>query len=129
MNTPGSGHIHRVDPTSERLTEERCHILELANHAGDEALSIARARVEPGVCTRWHRLEGITERYLILEGEGLVEVGEHPAQTVKPGEVVLIAPGERQRIRNSGQRDLVFLALCTPRFRWDAYQDVDPAPL
>ncbi|TAJ55792.1 MAG: cupin domain-containing protein [Nevskiaceae bacterium] len=122
-------HIHRVDPASERLTEERCHILELANHAGDEALSIARARVEPGVCTRWHRLAGITERYLILEGEGLVEVGEHAAQAVSPGDVVLIAPGERQRIRNSGTRDLVFLALCTPRFRWDAYEDVDPAPL
>lgn len=122
-------HIHRVDPASERLTEERCHILELANHAGDEALSIARARVEPGVCTRWHRLAGITERYLILEGEGLVEVGEHAAQAVSPGDVVLIAPGERQRIRNSGARDLVFLALCTPRFRWDAYEDVDPAPL
>lgn len=122
-------HIHRVDPASERLTEERCHILELANHAGDEALSIARARVEPGVCTRWHRLADITERYLILEGEGLVEVGEHAAQAVRPGDVVLIAPGERQRIRNSGTRDLVFLALCTPRFRWDAYEDVDPAPL
>jgi len=122
-------HIHRVDPASERLTEERCHILELANHAGDEALSIARARVEPGVCTRWHRLADITERYLILEGEGLVEVGEHAAQAVSPGDVVLIAPGERQRIRNSGTRDLVFLALCTPRFRWDAYEDVDPAPL
>ena len=122
-------HIHRVDPASERLTEERCHILELANHAGDEALSIARARVEPGVCTRWHRLADITERYLILEGEGLVEVGEHAAQAVSPGDVVLIAPGERQRIRNSGTRDLVFLALCTPRFRWAAYEDVDPAQL
>lgn len=122
-------HIHRADPASEQLTEERCHILELANHAGDEALSIARARVEPGICTRWHRLENITERYLILEGEGLVEVGEHAAQAVRPGDVVQIAPGERQRIRNSGHRDLVFLALCTPRFRWDAYEDVDPAPL
>lgn len=129
MSLPCVSQIHRVDPASEQLTEERCHILELANHDGDPALSIARARVEPGVCTRWHRLRGISERYLILEGEGLVEVGAMAAQTVGPGDVVLIAPSERQRIRNSGPRDLVFLALCTPRFRWDAYEDVDPAPL
>ncbi len=36
-----------------------------------------------------------------------------------------IAPGERQRITNSGDRDLVFLAICTPRFSLDAYEDIE----
>lgn len=29
----------------------------------------------PGVTTRWHRVKGTSERYVILEGKGRVEVG------------------------------------------------------
>lgn len=108
--------------TAEFYTSERCHITELSNSASDAALSVAKARVEPGVTTCWHRLEGITERYVILSGVGRVEIGDLPARVVLPGDVVLIPPGFRQRISNSGEDDLVFLALCTPRFVQSAYQ-------
>lgn len=107
-------------------TAERCAIAELSNSDRDHALSIARARVAPGVTTRWHRLDGIVERYVILEGCGEVEVGELPPTAVGPGDVVLIPAGCRQRIANRGEGDLVFLALCTPRFRSGAYVDVEP---
>lgn len=120
--------ILSVDQTLEKLTEEQCSILELSNTAEDEAVSIARARVAPGVTTRWHRLDGIAERYVILEGQGLVEVADLAPRQVGPGDVVRIPPSARQRIGNNGTRDLVFLAICTPRFRWDAYEDVDGAP-
>jgi len=117
--------VRRIDPSREYLTAERCHILELSNSPDDVAVSIARARVEPGVATRWHRLIGIVERYVILEGAGSVEVGDAPAQTVATGDVVWIPAGERQRIRNVGASDLVFLAICTPRYLESAYEDVD----
>ena len=117
-----------ADESRERLTEEQCYILELSNTTDDEAVSIARARVAPGVTTRWHRLDGIAERYVILEGSGVVEVSDLPAQIVYVGDVVIIPPGEHQRIRNNGIQDLVFLAICTPRFRWESYEDVDSAP-
>ncbi len=65
---------------------------------------------------------------MILEGTGRVEVGALAAQDVGPGDVVLIPPGCRQRIASIGDRDLVFLAVCTPRFRPDAYVDIDPEP-
>jgi mannose-6-phosphate isomerase-like protein (cupin superfamily) len=117
--------VRRIDPSREYLTPERCHILELSNSPDDVAVSIARARVEPGVATRWHRLTGIVERYVILEGAGSVEVGDAPAQTVATGDVVWIPAGERQRIRNVGASDLVFLAICTPRYLESAYEDVD----
>jgi oxalate decarboxylase/phosphoglucose isomerase-like protein (cupin superfamily) len=39
--------------------------------------------------------------------------------------VVLIPPGAAQRISNTGDDDLVFLAICTPRFVREAYRDVD----
>jgi mannose-6-phosphate isomerase-like protein (cupin superfamily) len=78
-----------------------------------------------GVTTRWHRLAGITERYVILAGLGRVEVGDLPPQQVGPGDVVMIPPGCRQRIACRGESDLIFLAVCTPRFRPDAYEDID----
>ena len=120
--------IRRVDPHGEYDTPERCAINELSNSDSDPALSIARARVRPGITTRWHRLRGIAERYVILDGRGDVEVGALPPQEVGPGDVVLIPPGCRQRIANRGGTDLVFLAICTPRFRMDAYENVDDAP-
>jgi mannose-6-phosphate isomerase-like protein (cupin superfamily) len=117
--------ILRSDAQPELHTDERCWIRELANAAGDPALSIARARVAPGVVTRWHRLRDIAERYVILEGRGRVEVGDLAPADVGPGDVVVIPPGVRQRIASAGPQDLVFLALCTPRFVPEAYEDVE----
>ncbi len=117
----------RID--DELYTPEGCFIVELSNTPDDPDASIARARVAPGVTTRWHRLIETTERYVILEGHGRVEVGGLPAREVNPGDVVLIPPRCRQRITNIGRLDLIFLAICTPRFRREAYEDVDDAPL
>ncbi|MFO0252772.1 MAG: cupin domain-containing protein, partial [Betaproteobacteria bacterium] len=89
----------------------------------DPAMSIARARVEPGVTTAWHRVRGTVERYVILDGSGRMEVGDLPPQEVQAGDVVLIPPSVRQRIANTGAGDLVFLAICTPRFRPENYED------
>ena len=117
--------IRRADASAEYYTDERCDILELSNSAGDPDASIARARVAPGVTTRWHRLRGTIERYVIVEGRGRVEVGELAPELVVPGDVVLIPPLCRQRIANVGEMDLVFLAICTPRFRPESYEDLD----
>ena len=113
--------ILHSDPAREYATEERCHILELSNTEADEELSVARARVEPGVTTAWHRVEETAERYVLIEGEGRVEVDGLDAEVVTAGDVVIIPPGLRQRITNTGNVDLVFLALCTPRFRQSRY--------
>lgn len=118
--------ILRHVPTAEFFTPELCHINELSNTAKDPGLSVARARVAPGVTTRWHRLKATTERYVLLEGRGRVEVDGLDPQEIGPGDVVLIPPDCRQRITNTGPQDLVFLALCTPRFHQENYEDVDP---
>ncbi|VAW81390.1 hypothetical protein MNBD_GAMMA13-1213 [hydrothermal vent metagenome] len=101
---------------------EGCHILEIANHPDDPDVSIARARVMPGQQTAWHWLDGVTERYLIVEGSGMVEVGEDLPAQVGSGDAVIIPAGTRQRIRNIGSSDLVFYAICSPRFTPDCYQ-------
>ncbi len=117
--------IKHQDLGSEFWTAEKCYIVESSNTPDDPCASIARARVEPGVTTRWHRVNGIIERYYILEGKGLVEVGELPPEEVFPGDVVLIPQSHRQRITNIGSVDLIFLAICTPRFSQDAYEDIE----
>ncbi len=120
--------VRQMDLRSEFHIPENCHIVELSNSPDDPGLSIARARVEPGVTTRRHRLVGIAERYYILSGKGLVEIGELPPQKVKAGDVVLIPPMCPQRITNIGSEDLVFLAICTPRFSHDDYEDLEETP-
>lgn len=117
--------LRRVDAAAEYDTAERCAILELSNVADDPAVSIARARVAPGVVTAWHRLRGTAERYLILEGRGRVEVGGLAPAEVGPGDVVAIPPMCAQRIANVGDADLVFLAICTPRFVPGCYEALE----
>lgn len=118
-----SQHIKTYDPAREYYFVEGCFINELSNSAFDPEVSIARARVTPGVTTNWHRLTATTERYVILEGNGEVEIGESAPKKVKVGDVVIIPPGIRQRIRNEGKIDLIFLAICSPRFQEKNYID------
>jgi mannose-6-phosphate isomerase-like protein (cupin superfamily) len=114
---------------AEYFFEEGCFILELLNSSEEQELSIARARVKPGVTTVRHRLLDAAERYVILEGEGLVEVGGLAPEKVGPGDVAMIPARCPQRITNVAEVDLVFLVICTPRFTPDQYQRVvEPSP-
>jgi mannose-6-phosphate isomerase-like protein (cupin superfamily) len=106
----------------ERKTVEGCYIREISNSELDQEVSIARARVEPGVTTTRHRIRGTIERYLILEGEGLVEVGDHFTARVSAGDVVWIPRDTTQRISNTGTSDLIFLCICNPRFKPECYE-------
>jgi mannose-6-phosphate isomerase-like protein (cupin superfamily) len=120
--------VRSFDEATEFATPERCAIVEVSNSDDDPHVSIARARVAPGVTTRWHRLHETAERYVICAGSGSMELDGEPPRAVGPGDVVLIPPGCAQRIANVGTVDLVFLAVCTPRFRAEAYEDIDAAP-
>jgi mannose-6-phosphate isomerase-like protein (cupin superfamily) len=117
--------IKANDATQEYFFAEGCFITELSNSGDDPEVSIARARLEPGKTTRWHYLRETNERYVVLQGAGLVEVGDLPAQHVRSGDVVIIPAGVRQRISSTGTIDLVFLAICSPRFTPGAYVDIE----
>jgi mannose-6-phosphate isomerase-like protein (cupin superfamily) len=120
--------VKKFNPDDEYFTPEGCYINELSNLPEDPEVSIARARVRPGVTTKWHRLRETKERYVILEGRGRVQIGDFPPQEVKPGDVAHIPPMCRQRITNIGPDDLIFLAICTPRYRNEAYEDIEADP-
>ncbi len=115
-------HIKRFDLSQEYYFEEGCHIVETSNSSADEDVSIVRARVAPGRQTEWHSLQSTTERYVIIQGSGTVEVGIERPAAVTVGDVIIIPPGTRQRIRNGGETDLIFLAICSPRFQKQNYR-------
>ena len=120
------GTIKKADAGAEYQSDERCSIRELSNVPEEADLSIAEARVAPGITTAWHSLDGITERYVITSGTAQVQVGDDPPTGVSAGDVVNIPPGVRQRITNLGDQDLSFLCICTPRFEWKYYKRLEP---
>jgi mannose-6-phosphate isomerase-like protein (cupin superfamily) len=117
--------IEKQNLKKEYYTAEKCYITELSNTPDDPDVSIARARVEPGETTRWHRLKGTSERYFIINGKGLVEIGKMPPQEVAAGDIVIIPTMCPQRITNIGKDELIFLAICSPRFKQDVYEDLE----
>lgn len=117
--------ISRQNLEREYFTAERCFIYETWASASDPAVSVARARVQPGVTTQLHSLDGIDERYLVVEGHGEMEVGGQRPVTVAPGDVVFIPAGVAQRIANTGTLDLVFYCICSPPFHPDAYTNLE----
>ncbi len=133
MGTQGFSAARRKDLPPERIVHnqekpefffrEGCYIIEWWNSEEDPSVSIAHVRVEPGGITQFHRLRETTERYVILSGRARVEIGHLPPEEVGPGDVVLIPPDSRQRIANLGHEDLIFLAVCTPRFTDSAYEE------
>ena len=109
--------------TKEYYFKEGCYIEEWQNSADDESMSIAKVRVLAKTQTKNHALKKTNERYVILSGQGNVSVaGTH--WTVKKGDVVTIKPDQAQSINNTGTEDLVFLAICTPRFVEDNYYEL-----
>ncbi|MBX2849741.1 MAG: cupin domain-containing protein [Acidiferrobacterales bacterium] len=99
----------------EYYFKEGCYIEEWLNSPDDETMSIAKVRVLANTQTKNHALKNTTERYVILSGQGNVSVGDKQ-WPVKQGDVVTIKPDQTQSIINTGSEDLVFVAICTPRF-------------
>ena len=111
--------IVKADILKETLTDEQVYI---AENYSDEDVSIAQARVKPGITTLTHHLEGVNEIYLVTSGVGQVDVGDLKPTKVRKGDLVVIPAGSSQRISNIGKSDLVFYCVCTPRFTQECYR-------
>jgi mannose-6-phosphate isomerase-like protein (cupin superfamily) len=82
----------------------------------DVGYSLALARVKPGEITRKHKLKTSSEVYVILRGKGIMHIDDETAE-VKEGHIIYIPPGATQRIKNTGNEDLVFLCIVDPPWR------------
>jgi len=111
--------IVKANRLKEAPTAERCLIAE--NYSAED-ISVAQARVKPGITTLAHHLVGVNEVYLITSGEGQVDVGDLQPTKVARGDLIVIPAGTSQRISNIGKTDLVFYCICTPKFKAECYQ-------
>ena len=108
----------------ELRTRERLYITERLNDPAVPQVSLADARVEPGVTTELHALS-VNEYYNISAGKGLMEVGGGEPFPVAAGDTVAIPAGTSQRISNTGNTDLCFQCICLPRFTPGAYRPLE----
>jgi len=108
----------------EYYFQEGCYITEYLNTADDENVSVARARVVAHSATRSHHLINTRERYVILQGQGIVTINGK-RMDVKSGDIISIDAGVSQSIENPIAEELVFLVICTPRFTPECYVEED----
>jgi mannose-6-phosphate isomerase-like protein (cupin superfamily) len=62
----------------------------------------------------------------MVAGMGEVEIDGQAPAAVAAMDVVTIPAGASQRIRNTGDSDLIFLCICTPRFEGEKYVQLAP---
>ena len=107
----------------EIIGNDGCHLKEVLHpdrEAVDLPYSLAVARVALAQHTHAHSL-GRTEVYYIISGRGCMHVGDE-TQDVATGDAILIPAGEIQWIENTGDDELLFVAIVNPP--WDATDDV-----
>ena len=87
----------------------------LENLLGEKELDnkckmFAKVTIEPGASVGYHEHHGDTETYYFISGEGLYNDNgvEIP---VKPGDVTYTGDGFGHGLKNTGNQDLVFVAL------------------
>ena len=79
--------------------------------------SLAEASLAPGQATQRHYHARSEELYVLLEGEGELEVDGERA-SVGPGDAILIPPGAWHQIRAGGE-GVRFLCCCAPPYSDD----------
>ena len=110
--------IHAPDGSSVR------ELLHPDRHA-IERMSVAEAEVAPGRSTRLHRHPVAEEVYHILEGAGVLQLGEE-RMAVVPGDIIRIAPNQSHRIEAKSETPLRFLCICQPAYRDEDTEFLDP---
>jgi mannose-6-phosphate isomerase-like protein (cupin superfamily) len=85
---------------------------------GTRNQSLAEAWLESGQSTQRHYHARSEELYVLLDGEGEMEVDGERSR-VGPGQAILIPPGARHQITASDDGPLRFLCCCAPPYSHD----------
>ena len=108
--------IKNIYECDEFVAGDDSHLREVLHPKNDKLklrYSIAHVVVSPEDRTFLHRLKTSSEVYYILQGRGMIFVGEE-VKKVKTGDVIYIPPGFKQKIHNIGKDDLAFLCIVSP---------------
>lgn len=79
-----------------------------------ERQSLAEAVLGPGGATRRHYHERSEEIYLVLDGDGVLEVDDE-VRAVAAGDAVVIAPGSWHTL-TAGPAGITILCCCAPPY-------------
>jgi len=79
--------------------------------------SIAHCTINPGKTSKPHTMS-TSEIYYILQGNGIMHVGEEQKQVVKD-ETIFVPPNSRQFLENNGDEDLITLCIVDPAWKKD----------
>lgn len=109
------------------ITKDGSIIRELMHPSqhGVKNQSLAEAIVPSGVTTQLHRHPVSEELYYILEGQGLMTLGDQRFH-VGVGDTVCIRPGTAHQISANGDTDLRFLCCCSPAYSHDDTELLKP---
>ena len=109
--------IQNIQTTASFITKDGSEIRELlaSRNSCIRNQTLAEARVPAGTATTPHCHVKTEEIYYILEGEGVMSVGDD-SETVGPGDAIAIPPGATHTIRNTGRVVLKFLCCCAPGY-------------
>jgi mannose-6-phosphate isomerase-like protein (cupin superfamily) len=121
LSDKGKMQIVNISRTRPFITKDNSEIREILSPGNSslENQSLAEARVSPGKATIQHYHIKTEEIYYILQGRAEIIV-EGEIKEVVEGDGIVILPGQKHRIWNTGDEDLVFLCCCAP-----AYGDED----
>lgn len=112
--------IQNIEHVSPFITKDGSQIRELLAHRNScvRNQSLAEARLPPGAAAAPHHHVRTEEIYYILDGQGLMQVGDQLRQA-SAGDAVAIPPGALHQITNCGDRVLKFLCCCAPGYEHD----------
>ena len=107
----------RIEPF---VGDDRSIIRELASptNSGLTRHSLAEIRHPPGTASQEHYHTEAEEVYFVIEGQGGIRV-DGETRSIGPGDVVVITPGERHKVWQEGEGDLVLLVSCVPAYTVD----------
>jgi mannose-6-phosphate isomerase-like protein (cupin superfamily) len=106
--------LARVEPF---VTKDGSEIRELAGVPTGNAAkqSLAEATVPPGGETEEHHHRESEEIYFFTSGSGRMRLGDEESD-VAAGDTVVISPGTRHKLWNSGSDPLKLLCCCSPPY-------------
>jgi mannose-6-phosphate isomerase-like protein (cupin superfamily) len=109
--------VRNIDRVEAFVTKDGSEIRELLAHRNSciRNQTLAEARLPPGASTTPHHHPVTEEIYYVLEGHGLMRVGDQ-RRPVGPGDAIAIPPGASHQITSTGPGVLKFLCCCAPGY-------------
>lgn len=122
-------HVANIEDAEPFVTKDGSTIREVAGAVSLPAVnqSLAEATVPVGAATDEHYHRVTEELYWFVSGRGRMRV-EDEMRDVGPGDCVLIPPGARHKLFNTGDEPLVLLCCCAPAYSHEDTVITEGAP-